>query len=224
MIQAWQKRLLNNRPSVQYDFTTSGTHTQVLDAGIYDISLVGGGGGGALVSVASTGVKQYARGGVGGVIQVRVAVPVQTTVTINVGTGGTSARAGFTGSATNATGVNGGTTNITGLDNAILSAGGGSAASVTATSQTAANRTPGVQGENTISGTNVMTIYADNEIAITSTQAASTDSRRTVIGQSNLNWPENTQKGMGGDIGWNSNTSFIMRPGGVGFVRIKTAL
>lgn len=223
MLRLWQKRLLDNRPSVTFEFTTAGAHSQVIDAGIYDVWLVGAGGGGAMLRNSRVGDKAWARGGVGGVIHVRINVPVQTTITVNIGSGGASRMGTFSSAGVTASGDNGGNTSITGFANVTLIAGAGTGASVQSTSTTATNRYVGNQGQNTASGSNVIAVLENNLNTITSTQGKSSANARTATGQANTNWSEDTQKGCGGDVGWTGATSFILKAGGIGFVRIKTS-
>lgn len=223
MLRAWQKRLLDNRPAVTFEFATAGTHTQVIDAGIYDVWLVGAGGGGAMLRQSQTGTKAWARGGVGGVVHARINVPVQTTITVVVGSGGASHMGNFTSAGVTASGDNGGNTSITGFLNVALTAGAGTGARVQSTSTTATNRYVGTQGTNTASGSNVIAVLENNYNTIASTQGTSSAQSRSASGQANTNWAENTQKGCGGDVGWAGSTSFIMKAGGIGFVRIKTS-
>lgn len=205
-----------------FEFATSGAHTQVIDAGIYDVWLVGGGGGSAMLRASQTGTKSYARGGVGGVLHVRINVPVQTTITVNVGNGGTTRMGTFTSSGVTSAGDNGTATTITGFANVSLSAGAGTGARVQSVSATATNRDVGVQGANSASGSNLIAILENNVNRITSMDGTSSAQTRTATGQPNTNW-EDTQKGCGGDVGWTSATNYILKAGGVGFVRIKTA-
>lgn len=222
MLRLWQKDLLNNRPSATFDFSDVGSHEQVIDAGIYDVWLVGAGGGGACLRSSQSGTKHWARGGVGGVLHVRINVPVQTTVTVNIGGGGTSRSGTFSGAGTTASGDNGGNTSVVGFANVSLTAGAGTGASVQSSSTTATRRNVGVQGTNTASGSNIIAILENNAGTIVSTQGTSSASSRTASGQPNTNWAENTAKGSGGDVGWSGN-NFMLRIGGGGFVRIKTA-
>ena len=215
MLRAWQKRLLNNRLSVEFEFATAGSHTQVIDAGIYDIWLVGGGGGGAMVGKTLSNTKRWARGGVGGVLYVRVKVPIQTTITVNVGAGGNS-RIGSNDDVI--TGNNGNNTTITGFSNVILKAGAGTGATVSGQD----SRTAGVQGTNTATGSNVLSVIENNINTITSTTGVSSSTKRTTTGQLNINWAEDTQKGLGGDIGWTTPANIVFKHGGTGFVRIKS--
>lgn len=222
MLRVWQKRLLNNRPKVTYEFDTVGEHTQVLDAGMYDIWLVGGGGGGAVLRSSQSGTKHWARGGVGGVLHVRVNVPSQVTITVNVASGATSKYGTFSSAGTVAQGDTGHATTITGLANVTLSAGGATGAKVQSSSTTATRRDVGVQGTNVANGSNVVAILENNVNTILSTQGTSSSSSRTASGQPNTNWEENTQKGIGGDCGWSGN-NFLLKAGGIGFVRIQTS-
>ena len=222
MLRVWQKRLLDNRPAVTFEFATAGTHTQVIDAGIYDVWLVGAGGGGACLRSNQSGKKHWARGGVGGVLHVRINVPVQTTITVNIGGGGSSRSGTFTSAGVTASGDNGGNTSISGFLNVALTAGAGTGARVQSSSTTATGRNVGKQGTNTASGSNVIAIIENNYNTIASTQGTSSAQSRTASGQANTNWPEDTAKGSGGDVGWSGN-SFMSRIGGSGFVRIKTS-
>lgn len=219
MLRAWQKRLLDNRPAVTYEFATAGTHEQVIDAGIYDVWLVGAGGGGACLRSGKSGAKHWARGGVGGVLHVRINVPVQTTITVNIGSGGSSRSGVFSSAGTTASGDNGNITSIVGFENVSLTAGAGTGASVQSSSTTATRRNVGVQGTNTASGSNIIAILENNAQTIISTQGTSSASSRTASGQPNTNWTEDTAKGSGGDVGWSDN-SFMLLIGGSGFVRI----
>ena len=222
MLRAWQKRLLDNRPAVTYEFATAGTHEQVIDAGIYDVWLVGGGGGGACLLSSQSGTKHWARGGVSGVLHVRINVPEQTTITVNVASGASSRQANFTSAGVTASGDNGNATTITGFEGVVLIAGGGTGARVQSSSTTATRRNVGVQGTNTASGSNIIAILENNAQAIVSTQGTSSANSRTASGQPNINWTEDTAKGSGGDVGWEGN-NFILKVGGIGFVRIKTS-
>lgn len=222
MIQVWQKRLLNNRPSATFDFSDVGSHKQVIDADIYDVWLVGAGGGGVCLRSSQSGTKHWARGGVGGVLHVRINVPVQTTITVNIGGGGTSRSGTFSSAGTTASGDNGNITSVVGFENVSLTAGAGTGASVQSSSTTATRRNAGVQGTNIASGSNIIAILENNAQAIVSTQGTSSANSRTASGQPNTNWTEDTVKGSGGDVGWSGN-NFMLRTGGSGFVRIKKA-
>ena len=222
MLRLWQKDLLNNRPSATFEFSEVGSHEQVIDAGIHDVWLVGAGSGGVCLLSSQSGTKHWARGGVGGVLHVRINVPVQTTITVNIGRGGSSRSGTFTSAGTTVSGDIGGNTSIVGFENVSLTAGAGTGASVQSSSTTATRRNGGVQGTNTASGSNIIAILENNAQAIVSTQGTSSANSRTASGQPNTNWTEDTSKGSGGDVGWSGN-NFMLRPGGNGFVRITTA-
>ena len=222
MLRLWQKDLLNNRPSATFEFSEVGSHEQVIDAGTYDVWLVGAGGGGAGLRSGQSGTKHWARGGVGGVLHVRVNVPVQTTITVNIGGGGSSRSGIFASAGTTASGDIGGNTSIVGFENVSLTAGAGTGASVQSSSTTSTRRNVGVQGTNTASGSNIIAILENNAQEIVSTQGSSSANSRTASGQPNTNWTEDTAKGSGGDVGWSGN-NFMLRTGGDGFVRITTA-
>ena len=222
MLRLWQKDLLNNRPSATFEFSEVGSHEQVIDAGTYDVWLVGAGGGGACLRSGQSGTKHWARGGVGGVLHVRVNVPVQTTITVNIGGGGSSRSGIFASAGTTASGDIGGNTSIVGFENVSLTAGAGTGASVQSSSTTSTRRNVGVQGTNTASGSNIIAILENNAQEIVSTQGTSSANSRTASGQPNTNWTEDTAKGSGGDVGWSGN-NFMLRTGGDGFVRITTA-
>ena len=222
MLRLWQKDLLNNRPSATFEFSEVGSHEQVIDAGTYDVWLVGAGGGGAGLRSGQSGTKHWARGGVGGVLHVRVNVPVQTTITVNIGGGGSSRSGIFASAGTTASGDIGGNTSIVGFENVSLTAGAGTGASVQSSSTTSTRRKVGVQGTNTASGSNIIAILENNAQEIVSTQGSSSANSRTASGQPNTNWTEDTAKGSGGDVGWSGN-NFMLRTGGDGFVRITTA-
>lgn len=216
MLQCWQKRLLNNRPVTKLEFFESGTAT--LDAGKYRATLIGQGGGGALVRVSGTNHIGLALGGVAGTLVAVFNITEQTDIAITIGTPGTS-KAQINGTANGTPGEN---TTITGLPGITLIAGGGTGASVTASGYTT-NRTAGVQGQNVATG--VLAIEADNTNVITSTtrsfSVASTPSR-TPSGQANTNWPADTKRGQSGDCGWRG-TSYIILNGSTGYVLIESA-
>lgn len=216
MLRVWQKRLLNNRESVQYDFTTSGAHSLDIKAGTYDVWLVAGGAGGALIYNNSTTMKYVAKGGVGGVICARINIPRDLTITINVGRGGVS-RMVRTSEGSSATGDNGQNSSITGIPNLTLVAGGGTSASASVN-----NPVAGIQGTNTATGANLVRIIENNVNTIISEAGQSSSTQRLVRNQANTNWAENTDKGSGGTVGWDSNSAFRINPGKMGLVRIKS--
>lgn len=213
MLRAWQKRLLDNKKIVQYDITGSGNHEINLSAGIYDIWLVGAGGGSAL-SVANN-VKHYANGGVGGVICARVNVPTDTTVTVTIGAGGAS-RMSFGGSAVADAG---GQTTITGLQGVTMHAGAGTGASANLS-----NLSAGIQGTNSATGQNVLSIRENNVNTIISETGISSASSKADQPQANTNWTENVNAGAGGNYSWTATNPvhYRGRYGSNGIARIKS--
>lgn len=215
MIQAWQKRLLNNKPSVNLTYR-AGTHDVKLDAGQYQITVIGGGGGAALLNTG--GYYGLAKGGVGGTLTAIVNIPVRQTITLNVGSGGTST----INSGATAAGTAGNNTSISGIDGVVMIAGGGTAATVTPGGYTGV-KVQGVQGTNTVSG--VLEILADNTNKITSIQRTRTPNNPNTNaggGQANTNWPDNTSAGCGGDVAWNYAGTLTEQPGGDGLVNIRS--
>lgn len=221
MLRAWQKRLLDFKPNELFDFSSSGTTQQLLPAGQYDVWLVGGGGGGALLNNPNTAGKHWADGGVGGVIHVQISIPVEALLTITVGAYGLSGMKQFSGAGVTMSGNNGTPTTITWGDNSII-AGAGTGGVVTSTGGTLTTNTAGTQGKNSATGSGILRVVANNEISITSPTGNSTMNQRTPVTVANKNWPEDTERGRGGDVGWVTNTSFQSRSGGSGFVRIKS--
>lgn len=215
MLYAWQKRLLGNVVPVKIIFDEAGRFTQQLDAGLWKFTLIGGGGGGALVKNSGTNAIYYARGGVGGTLQAIVNLPFATEITISVGSAGLS----DTRLSQDSKGTDGGKTEITGISGVTLQANGGTGAEVTASFQ----KTAGIQGQNIITG--AKSIIANNTNIITSTTGSALVSRQPVrnpTGQKNTNWTEDQTKGQGGDCGWNKN-ALIKMNGGLGFVMIENA-
>lgn len=215
MLYAWQKRLLGNVVPVKIIFDEAGRFTQQLDAGLWKFTLIGGGGGGALVKNSGTNAIYYARGGVGGTLQAIVNLPFATEITISVGSAGLS----DTRLSQDSKGTDGGKTEITGISGVTLQANGGTGAEVTASFQ----KTAGIQGQNIITG--AKSIIANNTNIIKSTTGSALVSRQPVrnpTGQKNTNWTEDQTKGQGGDCGWNKN-ALIKMNGGLGFVMIENA-
>lgn len=136
MLRVWQKRLLDNKPSVYYEFT-EGTHEIELVSGQYEILLIGSGGVSAYQAhaVLARPVIQYeyfgAQGGIGGTARATLNVSNSPTITIHVGQ-----RSGDKD------------TYITGIEGFTLRAGGGTNASVTSYS----SGTAGKMGQNTMQG------------------------------------------------------------------------
>lgn len=136
MLQAWQKRLLDNRPTVRYEFT-SGTHELELPSGQYEITLIGAGGLSAyqshIISARPTILYEYfaAQGGIGGTAIARLNVAGTSTISIHVGERNADID-----------------TYITGIEGFTLRAGGGTNGIVNSYTSGKA----GVMGENTMEG------------------------------------------------------------------------
>lgn len=135
MLRVWQKRLLDNKPIIEHEFT-AGTHTFELPSGQYEIVLIGSGGISDYKreAVVSRPVVQWraflAQGGVGGTVIARLNISGNPTITVHVGDSSEK------------------DTYITGIEGFVLRAGGGTNANVTSTS----SGTAGVIGTNTVSG------------------------------------------------------------------------
>lgn len=209
MLRVWQKRLLNNKRSAQYDFSIAGTHEIELPAGIYEMWLVGAGGGGA-GTIRLAGGVEIVRGGVGGIIHAKINVPTTTRINVNIGIGGESI-----GGSGDHTGTNGQNTSITGLMNVIIYAGGGTAGSVTHQGAISVNSVAGIQGTNSATGNNILAILENNPVSVISEIGVSGV-------QANTGWTENTNIGCGGGFSAKT-TNFPSIQGGTGFVRIKTS-
>lgn len=136
MLRVWQKRLLDNKPSVYLEFK-SGTHEVELTSGQYEIILIGAGGFSAYLSrvVVSRPTILYeyfgAQGGVGGTARARLNITGSPTVTIHVGERGGDKD-----------------TYITGVEGFTLRAGGGTDSNVTSYN----SGTAGQMGQNTMEG------------------------------------------------------------------------
>jgi hypothetical protein len=224
MLQCWQKRLLNNKPVVALEYTTAGSHSATLEAGTYILTLIGSGGGAVSTrdDISSPTIWHWARGGVGGTLQVKLNIPARTEISINVGAVG-HGQFQVTTNAT-LTGTDGGGTSITGLDE-VLIAGGGTGATLTVSGRTS-TRTAGQIGSNTVSGHDIISIPINNTNTIVSTNGVNSNQAtptRTDTGQSNINWTEDTQKGASGGIGWANGVWNTNGWGKVGFVRIESA-
>lgn len=208
-------------PVLIFEQSTAGTVTQDLAAGTYEITLIGGGGGGVVRRSTTSGANHYAQGGVGGTVQVIAKLDAPATVTIVIGSGGTTNSGTFSSASSGTlTGGAGTASKITGFTNLTLQANSGTAASIKATSTTGSNRNVGVIGAITASGTALQEILISNPNSCTSQQGTSTASTRTGSGRVNDNWPEDTTRGKSGDGGWNG-TAFRLISGAAGFARIR---
>lgn len=208
-------------PVLIFETQEAGTTSLSLSAGTYEITLIGGGGGGVALRSSVTGAKHYAQGGVGGTLQIIAVLASAATVSVTCGSYGTSNSGTFSSASSGTTtGTNGSASSITGFANLTASAGGGVAASVRATSTSATNRTVGTIGTVTVSGSALQETLINNPNLCTPSQATSTATNRSVNGRVNDNWPEDTTRGKGGDVGW-SGTSFLKATAATGFVRIR---
>lgn len=179
MLRVWQKRLLDNKPIIEHEFT-AGTHTFELPSGQYEIVLIGSGGISDYKreAVVSRPVVQWraflAQGGVGGTVIARLNISGNPTITVHVGDSSEK------------------DTYITGINGFVLRAGGGTNANVTSTS----SGTAGVMGTNQASGsflsivnnpeTLVSNTYYYDKIATVPTQ---------LLNKANTNYQPDTSKG-----------------------------
>lgn len=199
MIQAWQYRLLNNKPIVRHEYR-SGTYNEILPAGDYRITLIGAGGGGIGLTAQTTAFS-WVQGGVGGTLQVEVSLATDTEITINVGAGQTPRTGSYQGSGIEYTAHDGGNTSITGIPNVVLKANGGTGAKFT-TAGTGGTRTVGVMGSTEVSGVKRVLINNPNEIKSKGGYFLLPGTTREPTGCVNINYPKNTTLGRGGDAGW----------------------
>lgn len=211
-------------PVVVFESQEAGTQTIVLAPGRYEITLVGGGGGAAGRRSGVGGNHFYAMGGVGATLQFIARTTTNATVQVTVAAGGATKAGTFSdASAGTLSGVAGEASTITGFPNLTAQAGGGTPGTLTATSSTNCTMAAGVIGTNILSGSAVTEILINNPNPCpsrTGTGQATSTQRRT-SGIPNDNWPEDTNRGKGGDSGWANKTSFLSQAGASGFVRIK---
>lgn len=179
MLRVWQKRLLDNKPIIEHEFTT-GTHEIELPSGQYEIVLIGSGGlsnyrSEIVVSRPTTLWRVFlAQGGVGGTVIARLNISGNPTITVHVGDSSEK------------------DTYITGIDGFVLRAGGGTNANVTSTS----SGTAGVIGTNTVSGS-FLSIVENPEIleSKTSYHSAIATIPLLFLNKSNTNYEPDTSKG-----------------------------
>lgn len=225
MIQAWQKRLLNNKVIVRVEKFLAGVYNERLPVGDYRITLIGGGGGG-VGGQSRAGTFNYAQGGVGGTLQVLLSLTEPTDISITVGGGaipdtGLYSAAGFELEA-----GTGGTTSITGIPNTTLVANGGTGAKFVSYSAGGGTRTVGVMGSTQVSGVKRVLINNDIDIKSTSGDFFIPSTTRQPTGRANTNYAPDTTNGRGGDCGWQTSTSslgtIVSVIGGTGYVLIET--
>lgn len=225
MIQAWQLRLLNNKPYINIEHSAAGTYNETLPVGDYRITLIGHGGG-AIGAQSRAGTFNWAQGGVGGTLQVLLSLTKAANIQINVGGGGQAQTRLYSGAGIVLNGVDGTATTITGIPNVTLVAGGGTGATFQSTTESAGTRTVGVMGTNSVLGVKQVLINNPTNILSDSGQFFTTVETREPTGKANINYPNNTDIGRGGDCGWvtSSNSYGTIRQitGGAGYVLIET--
>lgn len=225
MIQAWQLRLLNNKPYINIEHSTAGTYNETLPVGDYRITLIGHGGG-AIGAQSRAGTFNWAQGGVGGTLQVLVSLTKAANIQITVGGGGRAQTILYSGAGVELNGVAGTATSITGIPNVTLVAGGGTGAKFISTTSSAGIRTVGVMGTNSVSGVKQVLINNPTNIISDNGQLFTTAEIREPTGKANINYPNNTVIGRGGDCGWVTSSSSYgtirQITGGAGYVLIET--
>ena len=208
-------------PVLIFEQSTAGTYSQTLSAGTYEITLIGGGGGASCQRCSTTGAFHYAQGGVGGTVQVIAKLTSAATVSITVGSGGSTSTSTFSSAESRSiSGLAGTASTITGFSDLTLSAASGVVGRTRATSTSACTRTVGSIGAVTVSGTCVQSTPINNPDPCTPSQGSSSVSQRNAVGCPNANWPDDTTRGQGGDCGW-VNTTFRIMNGASGYARIR---
>lgn len=221
------KRLIYNIPVVVYERYGAITEQITLAPGLYEFVTIGGGGGGVILTGRSSSSvsRHWACGGVGGTVRVQVFVHRETVITITVAGGAQGHTGSFTSSGTTLQGNQGSDTSVSGIDNLTLISRGGTGANITSTSATGANRTPGVIGTNTVSGSAIRKVLANNTInivsenGVVSAQGAQSSPSMPVVFANNVNWPANVVYGRGGSVGFPGGMASNF-PGNHGYVRI----
>ena len=221
------KRLIDNIPVVVYERYGAITEQITLAPGLYEFVTIGGGGGGVILTGrSSTAVsRHWACGGVGGTVRVQVFVHRETVITITVAGSAQGYTGSFSSSGTTLQGNQGGNTSVSGIDNFTLISRGGTGANITSTSAVGANRTPGIIGTNTVSGSAIRKVIANNAInivsenGVVSAQGSQSSPSMPVVYANNVNWPENVTYGRGGSVGFPGGIAYNY-PGNSGYVRI----
>lgn len=223
MIQAWQYRLLNNKPIVRYEYR-SGTYNATLSPGNYRLTLIGAGGGGVGVQAQATAFS-WVQGGAGGTLQVEVAIVADTEITISVGAGQNPRTGSYQGSGIEYQAHNGGNTTITGIPGVVLIANGGTGAKFI-TAGTGGTRYVGTMGSTEVSGVKKILINNPNEIKSKGGYFALPYTTREPTLCLNTNYPDNTKFGSGGDAGWRTGSTaygtIVGFISGDGYVLIET--
>lgn len=213
------KLFLAGEPLLIFESNAAGTTTMILNPGVYEITLIGGGSGLSGYWRYPYGIQQsnpsYISGFCGGTIQARVRVSVRSTVSVVVGGAGANKVVARVSNVP-VQGGKGGDTYITGIPNATLIGGGGVSANITwATDNVGTiydSGTMGYPGINTASGSAVAAIILDNP-----NTEPSYAWRVLGAPSMNANWPENTSLGRGGSY---SPRGTGLSDGSAGFIRI----
>lgn len=223
MIQAWQYRLLNNKPIVRHEYR-SGIYNEILPAGDYRITLIGAGGGGVGVQAKAASFS-WVQGGVGGTLQVELSLATDTEIAITVGAGQTTRTGSYEGSGIEYQAHNGGNTTITGIPGVVLVANGGTGAKFV-TAGNGGTRYLGTMGSTEVSGVKKILINNPNEIKSKGGYFLLPYDTREPTGCANTNYPDNTKFGAGGDAGWRTGPTvygtIVGFFSGDGYVLIET--
>lgn len=199
---------VNNDGYVVFDSTTAGTYSVDLGAGIYNVILIGGGGGGAYCHYGSghSILEFCTQGGVAGTIECIIRVRKDVTATLVLGNGGTTNTLLSQG---NVSGDDGMVSSISGIEQVTLVAGRGTGGSISNGSYT----TPGIMGTNTIGGDEVLKVIMDSNEHLIVSDSVKGPAR-------NRNYQPNVFYGRGGGIAGTGLTPTIYA-GGVPYCRIK---
>lgn len=221
MLQLWQKRLLLKTSQEYQEFTTAGEYTATLRTGkVYNITVIGAGGGSVVAHPRSGGNNFWANGGVGGTIQIQYAPAQDTELLITVGKYGNSKAQIFVQGAS-LTGIAGGDS-VVEFPNGKITARGGTGANFTADMPTSGITTAGIIGTNS-STVPRAPITHNNDIEIISRVGNSdTNVPKATAVQFNENWPMNPDLGAAGECGWNARGMIIKQPQS-GAIIIQTA-
>lgn len=152
------KTYVNNNGYVVFDSTTAGTYSINLGAGIYNVILIGGGGGGAYCHFGSghSIIETWAQGGVAGTIDCVIRVEKDVTATLVLGAGGKTNT--LISSQGDVSGLDGADSRLSGIPQVSLVAGHSTGGVIVNGYST----TPGTMGSNIISGSEILKINMDS--------------------------------------------------------------
>lgn len=194
------KLFFNAEPVLVFEQSTAGTYTLSLSAGMYLITIIGGGASGSSMASSTKGFRF--QGGCGGTLRVVVRVSKSCTVTVTVGAGGVKVSASVM--------VAGNASRVDGIPDAVLIAGGGK------TDVDATSVLGGSIGDNQVSGTAVHSVAINNPTTIrggaqsyTIRTGGMVPAWRTSNEKLNTNWPEDTSRGKGGGPAASGNSGFV---------------